>query len=100
MRKKMWRVMAFVMAFAMVTATGCSKNDNSAEESSDLNVKVTDEKVKVATPTNYELVATATTKLSTTETSETTETTMTEVTFTSEEVGVPYNPYRYRNPAK
>lgn len=25
MRKKMWRVMAFVMAFAMVTATGCSK---------------------------------------------------------------------------
>lgn len=92
MRKKMWRVMAFVMAFAMVTATGCSKNDNSAEESSDLNVKVTDEKVKVATPTNYELVATATTKLSTTETSETTETTMTEVTFTSEEVGVPYNP--------
>lgn len=38
MRKKMWRVMAFVMAFAMVTATGCSKNDNSAEESSDLNV--------------------------------------------------------------
>lgn len=82
MKKKTWRIMAFVMAFTMVTATGCSKNKDTEEESSELNVKVTDERVKVATPTNYELVATATTTLTTTEatTTETTETTETTTT--------------------